>query len=149
MNILGGKITTKVGRKINEIVGGINLLNGYRTTDSTAIASINAGNIGEVVAAAGTTQANATALSATKFIHKVTGANATVGVRLPVGVAGMTHIVLNTVNAVLNVYPSTGQEIENGGANVVLACTALYGYVFQYVDLATGWESSKFLLVAS
>lgn len=149
MNNLIGAATTHIRRKVNELVAGFNSNAANIVTNTSGIASILAGNVGEIVAAAGNAQGNATALSANKFIHKVTGANATVGVILPAGVVGQVHIVLNTVNAVLNVYPATGEEIENGGANTVLACTALYGYIFQYQDVANGWETSSFLLRAS
>lgn len=149
MNILSGKATTHIRKKVNELVSGYNTNATNIATNTTNIAAINAGNIGEIVAAAGSTVADATALSATKFIHRVTGADATKGVKLPAGVAGMCHIVLNTVDAVLKVYPATGEEIENAGANTALDATALYGYVFTYVDAATGWETAKFLLVAS
>lgn len=149
MELLSGAVTTQIRRRVNQLVAGYNATIAALGVHTTAIASINAGNVGEIVAAAGTNQATAAALSASKFIHRVTGANATVGVRLPAGVAGMTHIVINTVNAVLNVYPATGEEIENGGANTVLACTALYGYIFTYQDAANGWDSAKFLLVAN
>lgn len=149
MDNLYGKVTTHIRRKVNELVAGFNQNATNIANNSLAIAAVRAGDVSEVVAAAGNNQATAAALSSARFIHRVTGADGTKAVRLPAGVAGVSHIVLNTVNAALNIYPATGEEIENGGANVVLAGTALYAYIFTYIDAATGWETASFLLRAS
>lgn len=62
------------------------------------------------VAAAGSNQGNAAALS--EGINVVSGANNTVGVRLPTAVAGMVVIVKNTVAATLKLYPATGGKVN-------------------------------------
>ena len=149
MDNLFGKATTHIRRKVNELVAGFNQSATNIANNSLAIAAVRAGDVSEIIAAAGTNQATAAALSSARFIHRVTGANGTTAVRLPAGVVGATHIVLNAVNAALNIYPATGEEIENGGANIVLVGTALYAYIFTYVDAATGWETASFLLRAS
>lgn len=69
-----------------------------------------------VVAALGTVQGDAAALS--KNLNLVTGADATKGVKLPVGAAGDEIVVVNTdATSVLKVYPETGGNINAVGAN--------------------------------
>ena len=149
MDTLSGKATTHIRRKVNELVAGFNQNATNIANNSLAIAAVRGGANSEVVAAAGSTQADAAALSSARAIHRVTGANATVGVILPAGVAGVSHMVLNAVNAVLKVYPASGEKIESGTANAALECTALYAYIFTYVDSTVGWETASFLLRAS
>lgn len=149
MDILFGAATTHIRRKTNELVTGYNSNVTDIASINAGIASINAGNIGETVAAAGSAQTDATVLSVSKFIHRITGANGSLGVKLPAGTIGQVHIVLNTVNAILKVYPATGEEVENGGANVAFSGVALYGYIFTYLDVANGWDAAAFLLVAN
>lgn len=82
----------------------------------------------EAVAGAGTTAADAAALSATKFLHRITGANGTVGWILPattITSAAVCHIMLNTTAGVALIYPATGGTTNGGSANV--AFTALTG----------------------
>jgi hypothetical protein len=82
----------------------------------------------ESVAGAGTTAANAAALSATKYVHRITGANGTVGWRLPTVTAAnlnQVHFLLNTTAGVANVYAQVGGTV-NGGA-VDAAFVALTG----------------------
>ncbi len=70
------------------------------------------------VAATGTTIADAALLPSTATTLLVTGADATKGVRLPSQVfsIGQQVTVVNTVAAVLKVYPSTSTGIIDGGA---------------------------------
>ena len=69
------------------------------------------------VAAAGSTNANATAITTYGVIH-ATGADATKGVKLPPAAAGKVVIVKNAdaANAVLKVYPDTSDKINSGTA---------------------------------
>lgn len=62
------------------------------------------------VAATGSTNADAAALVAGRNI--VTGADGTKGVILPAAAAGLTVRVKNNTNAVLKVYPNTGDQIN-------------------------------------
>jgi hypothetical protein len=139
MQILPGKATTHIRKKVNELVLGYN-------TNVTNIASLAAGNIGETVTALGTDAATAKALSASKFLHKVLGADAAVGVILPAGVIGDTHIVVNTVDAVLKIYPATGEKISSGTASAAISGTALYTYIFVYEGGTVGWNATKLLV---
>jgi hypothetical protein len=80
----------------------------------------------EAVAAAGSAQGSAAALSATKFLHQVTGADGTKGVILPATVAadaGKVHLILGTTAGVLKIYPATGGTINGGSANAALSFT--------------------------
>lgn len=101
----GGNITGANVVNANLFIGG-NVI-----TTSYNIRSITAG-----IAAAGSTQGTATAL--TKEINVVStvssGAN---GVVLPTAVAGMVLIINNTSADTLNVYPATGGNINSGSVN--------------------------------
>lgn len=69
------------------------------------------------VAAAGTDNTNATAISAYGVVH-ATGADGTKGVKLPTAAAGKIVIVKNSdaANAVLKVYPGASDKINSGTA---------------------------------
>jgi hypothetical protein len=68
---------------------------------------------GSPVAAAGTNQGNAAALS--EGFQAVSGADGTKGVILPTAVAGMIVIIKGTTAGVLKVYPATGGQINGVG----------------------------------
>jgi hypothetical protein len=147
METLVGKISTKLGRKVKELIAGYNTNVTNITTNATAIAAILAGKtFTENAVAVGTTKDNAVALSSTKFIHRVTGADATVGCKLPVGVVGAMHIIINSVNATLKIYPASGEKIDSGSADAALVGTALYTYIMIYESAVIGWNTTKFLV---
>lgn len=75
-----------------------------------------------VVAAAGNATGNATLLAAE--VNVVTGADAAVGVRLPVVTDDIVIKIINTGAAVLKVYPDTGGQINAAGADVALSMAA-------------------------
>ena len=79
----------------------------------------------ETVAAAGSTTSDAAALSATKHVHQVTGADGTKGVKFGTSVAGQFEVILNGTAGVLKIYAATGGTV-NGGA-VDAAFSALTG----------------------
>lgn len=79
----------------------------------------------EAVAGAGTTVADAAALSATKHIHQITGANGTVGWKFPSLTVGQVEFLLNTTAGVPKVYAVSGGTC-NGGATDA-ACTLVTG----------------------
>jgi hypothetical protein len=147
METLLGKVSTKLGRKVKELVTGFNTNDASITTNTTAIAAILAGKtFTERVAAVGSTKDNALALSTTKWIHYVTGADASVGCKLPVGVVDAVHVIINPVNNTLKIYPAAGEKIDSGTADVALVGTALYAYIMIYVSAAVGWNTTKFLV---
>ena len=69
------------------------------------------------VAAAGSDNTNAAAISAYGVVH-ATGADGTKGVKLPAAAAGKVVIVKNSdaANAVLKVYPGASDKINSGTA---------------------------------
>lgn len=75
----------------------------------------------ETVAGTGTNQGTAAALSATKQIHRLTGANGTVAWYLQASAAGDVHILLNTTAGVANIYPQSGGTINGAAADAVFA----------------------------
>lgn len=84
------------------------------------------------VAAAGSTQADAAALS--EGFNLVTAADGTKGVLLPAAYAGAGVIIKNTVAAILKVWPATGDAINAIAANSALStagavvCFQLHAY---------------------
>lgn len=80
----------------------------------------------ESVAGAGTTVADAAALSASKHIHQITGADGTVGWKFSTGLPiGQVEILLGTTAGVAKVYGESGSTC-NGGATDA-ACTLTTG----------------------
>lgn len=82
----------------------------------------------ETVAAAGSNQATAAALSANCPFHKVTGGNGAVGVILPVPVTnrdeGAQHLVLNSGTSTLLVFPDSGGALGTNAANASISIAA-------------------------
>lgn len=80
----------------------------------------------EAVAAAGSTVADAGALSGTKPVHQVTGADGTKGVKFVTATpVGSIQIILNTTAGALKVYGESGSTCNGGAADA--ACTLLSG----------------------
>lgn len=96
------------------------------------------------VAATGSTQGNAAALS--EGLNVVSAADGTKGVVLPTAVAGMTVIVKNTAAAALKIYPATGGTINALSANAAYSITNLTSTLL-VASSATQWYSVP--LVAS
>lgn len=73
-----------------------------------------------VVAGAGTIQGDATAMTAE--LNVVTGADGTVGVKLPTSAADNVVIVINSsASAVMKVYPALGAQVNALGANAAFS----------------------------
>lgn len=100
----------------------------------------------EAVAAAGSTQSDATAIGASTGFAHCTGADATKGVKLPAATAGKVVIVKNSdaANAVLKVYPATGDAINALSANAALSMAAKTCAVFVALDTTT-WYTAPLL----
>lgn len=100
----------------------------------------------EAVAAAGSVQGDATSIGATTGFAHCTGADATKGVKLPAASAGKTVIVKNSdaANAVLKVYPASGDAINALSANAALSMAAKTSAVFVALD-ATTWYTVPLL----
>ena len=89
------------------------------------------------VGAAGSNQGDATAITTQGFV-KVTGADATKGVKLPAAAVGKLVLVKNSANAVLKVYPGTDDAINALSANAELSMAAYTSALF-VADDATTW----------
>lgn len=98
----------------------------------------------EAVAAAGSTQANGTAIAATTSVAAVTGADATKGVILPAASAGKVVIVKNVDNAVLKVYPAGSGVINVLSASAAISMAARTIAAFVAVD-STTWYTLPLL----
>ncbi len=97
-----------------------------------------------VLAALGTNFANsAPIVTAYPAIIHATGADATVGISLPVAVAGAWYTIKNSdaANAILKVYPQTNTSI-NSTANSALSMAANTMATF-YAISNTAWVTAK------
>lgn len=95
----------------------------FSTTGSTIPPLISTD---EVVAGAGTTVADAAALSGTKYVHQITGANGTVGWKFVTATPiGSVQILLNTTAGVAKIYGESGSTVNGGAADA--AFSALTG----------------------
>jgi len=117
----GGAIDIESGGALQ--IAGVDV-----TTTLTANKARSSGTQYETVAAAGSAQGDAAAMSADFVL--VTGADATKGVILPTPVAGRVLMLKNNTNAVLKVYPATGGAINAIAANGAMSLAALVGAVF-------------------
>ncbi len=94
------------------------------------------GSVGSV-AAAGSTQSDAAALTYT--INNVTAADGTKGVLLPAAAAGLYVEVYNSVATNgLKVYPATSDTINGGSANAAITTEGKTHAIFRAMD-ATNW----------
>ena len=101
----------------------------------------------QVLAAAGSNQGDAGAMTLTApGLCHVTGADATKGVVLPAAAAGKMIIVKNSdaANAILKVYPATGDAINAIAANTEISMAAKTCAVFTAID-ATTWFTAPLL----
>jgi predicted RecA/RadA family phage recombinase len=94
-------------------------------------------------AAAGSTQSDATAITAEGFCL-VTAADATKGVKLPAAAAGKRVTVKNNANAVLKVYPASSDAINALSADAALSMAAYTCATFTAYD-ATTWYTEPLL----
>jgi len=96
----------------------------------SSLAAVNiCGDVGDTLTAAGTTNANALALSAA--INRVTTTAASTGVVLPVPESGSAIVVVNSGANALLVYPGTGAQINaltatTGGFSVAAGGRAMF-----------------------
>jgi len=101
----------------------------------------------EAVAAAGSAQGDATAATAVApaLLHG-TGADGTKGIKLPAAAAGKVYYVKNSdaANAVLKVYPASGDAINALSADTAISMAAKTAAVFVALD-ATTWYTFSLL----
>lgn len=94
------------------------------------------------VAATGSAQGDAAAV--TTGFTLVTAADGTKGVILPAAAAGKQVEIKNGANAVLKIYPATGDAINALAANAALSIAALTSVILTAYD-ATTWYSTPLL----
>lgn len=88
------------------------------------------------LAGTGTVQGDAAAI--VKLVTQVTGGDGTVGVKLPLAVAGLFHMVYNASASALKVYPNTSDTIAGGSANAAISMAAHGTAIFVAFD-GTDW----------
>lgn len=93
----------------------------------------------EVAAAAGTTVSDATALSATASIHRVTGADGTAGVKFATSTAGQFDIILNATAGVLKVYAASGGTVNGGSVDAAFSALTGIKPILCYSTAANTW----------
>lgn len=136
----------------NNFMGVVPPAGAALTGDATVLTRLTAGQ-GSVsgtmptvptatVAAAGSTQGDAAPV--TTGFTLVTGADATKGVVLPAAAAGKQVQIKNGANAVLKIYPATGDAINAIAANGALSIAALTSVLLTAYD-ATTWYSTPLL----
>jgi hypothetical protein len=127
----------------NAAVGNSTAASGAFTTltasgSSTLSGKLNLTDIG-TVAAAGSAQGDATALTA--MITHVTASDGAKGVVLPTAVAGKIFIVYDTVaTSGLNIYPASGDDINDGTTDVAITIEGKTMAIFVALD-ATTWAA--------
>lgn len=137
-----GAITGAITGNITGNVTGD--VTGEVTGDVTGTLTGNQVMPSATVAGAGTVQGDAAAIAAGFTL--VSGADATVGVKLPAAAAGVVCVVKNNAAAALKVWPDTDDAINAIAANGNFSMTNLTSCIFVAYD-ATTWYTVP--LVAS
>jgi len=105
----------------------------------TGAGDIHAGIVFDGIAAAGSTQANATALTSAPLQRISITASGT-GVRLPTGQPGAQILIFNAGLNTLTIYPNTGGRINILGTNTGLSLAADKGIIL-FCSTAVQWNS--------
>lgn len=114
-------------KHVNPIVDVVNgLTDGTGALNAASITGTLLNISTQTLAAAGSAQGDAGTI--TGQLVFVTGADATKGVILPTVTNGKFIIVVNTANAVLKIYPASGEKIQGGtvNANISLAAYSVF-----------------------
>ena len=118
-------------KHVNPIVDVVNgLTNGTGALNAASITGTLLNISTQTLAAAGSAQGNAGTI--TGQLVFVTGADATKGVILPTVTNGKFIIVVNTANAILKIYPASGEKIQGGTANANISLAAYSVFLCGY-----------------
>ena len=118
-------------KHVNPIVDVVNgLTNGTVALNAASITGTLLNISTQTLAAAGSAQGNAGKI--TGQLVFVTDADATKGVILPTVTNGKFIIVVNTANAVLKIYPASGEKIQGGTANANISLAAYSVFLCGY-----------------
>lgn len=118
-------------KHVNPIVDVVNgLTDGTGALNAASITGTLLNISTQTLAAAGSAQGDAGTI--TGQLVFVTGADATKGVILPTVTNGKFIIVVNTANAVLKIYPASGEKIQGGTANANISLAAYSVFLCGY-----------------
>ena len=118
-------------KHVNPIVDVVNgLTDGTGALNAASITGTLLNISTQTLAAAGSAQGNAGTI--TGQLVFVTDADATKGVILPTVTNGKFIIVVNTANAVLKIYPASGEKIQGGTANANISLAAYSVFLCGY-----------------
>lgn len=118
-------------KHVNPIVDVVNgLTDGTGALNAASITGTLLNISTQTLAAAGSAQGDAGTI--TGQLVFVTGADATKGVKLPTVTNGKFIIVVNTANAVLKIYPASGEKIQGGTANANISLAAYSVFLCGY-----------------
>ena len=118
-------------KHVNPIVDVVNgLTNGTGALNAASITGTLLNISTQTLAAAGSAQGDAGTI--TGQLVFVTGADATKGVILPTVTNGKFIIVVNTANAILKIYPASGEKIQGGTANANISLAAYSVFLCGY-----------------
>lgn len=119
-------------------LAGAQNITGKKTFSSMPRIPINAD-----VAGTGTVQADAAAVS--EGFTVITGANGTLGWKLPVAVAGAIVILKGTTNGVAKIWPNTGASINAVGTDTAMSLASGLIPAFFFAKTATQWYTVPLL----
>lgn len=135
---LGGNPSTQsIAKNLDVAASEITTIQANQTTRGVGATPVT-------VIATGSLQSDAAVLSL--GLNLVTGADATKGVLLPVAAAGAQVRLKNGTNAVLKIWPATGDGINAGAVNSAYSIAAFTSVTLEAYDVTT-WYS--FPLAAS
>ena len=118
-------------KHVNPIVDVVNgLTDGTGALNAASITGTLLNISTQTLAAAGSAQGNAGTI--TGQLVFVTDADATKGVILPTVTNGKFIIVVNTANAILKIYPASGEKIQGGTANANISLAAYSVFLCGY-----------------
>ena len=118
-------------KHVNPIVDVVNgLTDGTGALNAASITGTLLNISTQTLAAAGSAQGDAGKI--TGQLVFVTDADATKGVILPTVTKGKFIIVVNTANAVLKIYPASGEKIQGGTANANISLAAYSVFLCGY-----------------
>ena len=118
-------------KHVNPIVDVVNgLTDGTGALNAASITGTLLNISTQTLAAAGSAQGDAGKI--TGQLVFVTGADATKGVILPTVTNGKFIIVVNTANAILKIYPASGEKIQGGTANANISLAAYSVFLCGY-----------------
>ena len=128
-------------KHVNPIVDVVNgLTDGTGALNAASITGTLLNISTQTLAAAGSAQGDAGTI--TGQLVFVTGADATKGVILPTVTNGKFIIVVNTANAVLKIYPASGEKIQGGTANANISLAA-YGVFLCGYKASGDWYGTE------